>query len=184
MNILVACEKSGVVKAAFKAKGHTVISCDIQPGMGSRTHYQGDVKDLLQMPWDMVIAFPPCTFLCNSGVRWLFTEPGRWEKLENARIFFMLFYNLPCKKICIENPVPHHYANLPPYTQIIQPFEHGHGETKKTCLWLKGLPPLVPRRVMKGRENRIHKMSPSPSRSDDRSRTFYGIARSMAEQWG
>jgi len=184
MLILVACEKSGTVKRAFQKKGHTVISCDVQPGEGSRTHYQGNVKDILHFNYDMIIAHPPCTYLCNSGVRWYHTEPGRKEKTAIAHNFFMMFYNHPCEKICIENPIPHKYSDLPKYSQIIQPYQHGHGESKATCLWLKGLPNLEPRHNMKAHKPRVAWESPSPTRSDKRSKTYYGIARSMAEQWG
>lgn len=184
MLILVACEMSGRVKQAFQKKGHRVISCDLKEGAGVRTHYQGNVKDILQFPYDLIIAHPPCTYLCNSGVRWLKDNPERWNQMLNARDFFMLFYNHPCKKICIENPIPHKYTGLPEYTQIIQPFEHGHTEMKSTCLWLKGLPELLPRRLMKKHNQSLWRLSPGENRSEQRSKTFYGIARSMAEQWG
>lgn len=184
MLILVACEKSGTVKKAFQAKGHTVISCDIQQGVGSRTHYQGNVKDILHFNYDMIIAHPPCTYLCNSGVQWLWDNQDRWENMIMASHFFYDFFNHPCPKICIENPIPHKYAKLPKYTQIIQPYQHAHGESKATCLWLKGLPKLEPRRNMNARIQRVARLSPSPTRSDERSKTYYGIARSMAEQWG
>lgn len=131
-----------------------------------------------------MVAHPPCTYLCNSGLRWLYSKPGRKAKMEEAAEFFNGLYNAPIPKICIENPIPHKHAALYPYTQIIQPWQFGHGETKATCLWLRGLPKLKPTRVVRGRKQRIHIMSPGKDRSKERSRTYSGIAKAIAKQWG
>jgi len=184
MNVLVACERSGTIGNAFRRLGHRVITCDIQPSDFPRYHYQGDVRDILHLGFDMMIGNPPCTYLCLSGVRWLYTEPGRIVKMYAAYNFFMELWNCSIPRICLENSLPHKHVPLPPYTQIIQPYEHAHTETKKTCLWLKNLPKLEPRRIMKVRNHSVHEMSPGPGRSDARSKTFYGIARTMAETWG
>lgn len=184
MKVLVACEFSGVVRDAFIAQGHDAVSCDILDTESPGPHLQGDVLEYLDDGWDLMIAHPPCTYMCNSGVRWLRTEPGRFGKMQEAAKFFDALYNAPISKIAIENPIPHKHANLYPYTQIIQPWMFGHGETKATCLWLKGLPPLEPTRVVKGRAQKIHNMSPGPNRGRLRSITYKGIARAMAEQWG
>lgn len=186
MKVLIACEYSGVVREAFKDKGHDVISCDFLPTEIDGNHYQGDVRDILYQDWDMIIAHPDCTFICNSGVRWLHTEEGRWEKLKVAKEFFKLFLNHPCKKICIENPIPHKYAELPKYSQIIHPHYFKSDTTSKsTCLWLKGLP-LLERDQFLTKDQityDIHNASPSPDRWKIRSRTFKGIAQAMANQW-
>lgn len=184
MKILVACEHSGVVSSLFRRAGHQVISCDLKPGKYSRYHFQGNVKEILHWNWDMIIAHPPCTYLCNSGVSHLYTEPGRIIKMYSAADFFYLFWNHPCKKICIENPIPHKYACLPDYTQIIQPWQFGHCETKKTCLWLKGLKPLDHGIIRKTRRHTLHELSPGPLRSEIRSLTFPGIAKAMVKKWG
>ncbi len=184
MRVLVACEFSGVVREAFRARGHDAWSCDVLPTEVPGQHYRCDVLEVVTFGWDLMIAHPPCTYLCNSGVRWLYTEPGRKAKMEAATEFFDALYNAPISKICVENPIPHKHANLYPYDQIIQPWQFGHGETKATCLWLKGLPPLTPTRVVAGRKGKIHLMSPGPNRGRERSRTYAGIARAMAKQWG
>ena len=184
MRVLIACEFSGVVRDAFIAAGHDAVSCDLMPSEKPGPHITGNVTQLLNDSWDLMIAHPPCTYICNSGVRWLHSRPGRWELLNEAKIFFNLFLNSDIEKIAIENPIPHKYAELPKYTQIIQPWQFGHGETKKTCLWLKNLPLLAPSDIVDGRFDRIHRMSPSKHRSQDRSRTYQGIADAMADQWG
>lgn len=185
MRVLVACEYSGRVREAFAAKGHDAWSCDLleteQPGQ----HIQGDVLELLDGSWDLVIAHPPCTYLANSGVRWL-KDPGRWElMLEGARFFRRFLYCAP--RVCIENPIMHgngqRAVGCKP-SQIIQPYQHGHGETKATCLWLRNLPLLMPSNEVSGREQRVHLLPPGPDRWKERSRTFEGIALAMAEQWG
>lgn len=184
MKVLVACEFSGIVREAFKARGHDAWSCDILPTEIPGQHIQDDVLKHLNDGWDLMIAHPPCTYLCNSGVRWLYTQTNRWERMYEAADFFYKLWNTSIKMICIENPIPHKHAMLPEYSQIIQPYEHGHNETKATCLWLKGLSKLEPSNIVEGREHRIHKMPPNQNRSKERSRTYKGIAEAMASQWG
>jgi len=193
MRILVACEFSGVVREAFRKKGHDAWSCDILPSADkSENHLQKDIRDIYLKDYDMMIAHPPCTFMCNSGVSWLKKNDSRWEELRQAHEFFMHLYNAPVKKIVIENPIPHRYALLPKYTQIIQPYEFGHLERKATCLWIKGLPELKPttdvkdemKLLPKHQQQRTHYMSPGKDRGLQRSITFAGIAKAMAKQWG
>ena len=168
MKALIACEYSGIVRDAFRARGVDAISCDLLPTERPGPHYQGDVRDILYRDWDLLIAFPPCTYLAYSGARWLYNEDGtrneaRWVKLEEAAMFFKLFVDHPCEKICIENPVMLSYAKKiirKDHSQIIQPWMFGHGEVKKTCLWLKGLPQLRPTNIVEGREQRIWKIGP------------------------
>ena len=185
MKVLVACEESGTVRDAFRKKGHESYSCDILPNK-SKYHIQDDVLKHLNEGWDLMIAHPPCTYLCNSGVSWLHTREGRWEELEKAKQFFKVFLDSDIPKICIENPIPHKYARemIGKYTQIVQPWQFGHGETKATCLWLKNLPKLKPTNIVEGREQRLHKLPPSKDRARLRSITYSGIAEAMAEQWG
>ena len=186
MEILIACEFSGIVRDAFIAKGHNAISCDILPTERPGPHIQDDVLNHLNDGFDMMIAHPPCTRLCNSGVRWLH-ERDLWKEMDEAAEFFKMILKSDIEKICVENPIPHKYAVNTigkSYDQIIQPWMFGHGETKATCLWLKELPKLQPSNTVEGRKSRIHKMPPSATRSKDRSRTFTGIAGAMAEQWG
>jgi hypothetical protein len=186
--ILIACEYSGVVREAFTKLGwHTVVSCDLLPTEIPGDHYQGDVLEILNQGWDLMIGHPPCTYLCNSGVRWLHTEPGRWEKMKDAALFFKTLLESNIPRICIENPIQHKYPKEiigKDYTQIIQPWMFGHGETKATCLWLKGLERLEPTNIVEGREQRIHLLPPSKDRWKLRSKTFQGIADAMAAQWG
>jgi len=193
MNVLVGCEFSGIVRDAFRNKGHDAWSCDLLPAEdNSSHHYEEPIEFVLRNKpdWDLMIAHPPCTYLCNSGVRWLYKngerDEGRWFELDHARDFFMeLLEEYPrIKKICVENPIPHKHAKLPKYTQIIQPYQFGHPETKATCLWLKNLPKLKPTNIVKGREQRVFKEPPSKERWKNRSRTYQGIADAMAEQWG
>jgi hypothetical protein len=142
---------------------------------------------VLKEKWDLIIAHPPCTYLCNSGVCWLHKDATRWDKLEDAIKFFNLFRDHSCEKICIENPIPHKYAMngiKVKYSQIIQPWMFGHGETKATCLWLKGLPQLKPTSIVEGRHQRLHLLPPSKDRSKLRSITYQGISEAMATQWG
>jgi len=189
MKILVACEYSGIVRDAFTIKGHDAWSCDILPTDNPNgNHYEGDVKDILYNDWDLIIAHPPCTYFANSGVRWLYEKPNRWAELDKAAEFFNLFLDHPCERVAIENPVIHKHAlkliNNRKYTQTIQPFQFGHGESKRTCLWLKGLPNLKPTDIVEGREQRVWKLPPSKDRWKLRSTTFQGIAAAMANQWG
>jgi len=193
MNILIACEYSGIVRDAFIAKGHHAVSCDFLPTDKPGPHFQGDVDYMLKCrKWDLIIAHPPCTFMSNSGVRWLYNTDGsenkdRWEELKKATEFFNIFYNYKwCDKIAIENPIPHKHAKLPKYSQTIQPYEFGHTTSKRTCLWIKGLPLLKPTLIIPKEERTqdIWLASPGPDRWKIRSKTFQGIADAMAEQWG
>jgi hypothetical protein len=195
MKILIACEHSGTVRDAFTAKGHDVTSCDLLPTDKPGKHYQGNVEDILYQDWDMIIAHPPCTYFTNSGVCWLHKDPTRWEKLDEAAKFFNLFLDHPCKKVVIENPIPHKYAveriKGRKYTQTIQPWQFGHPESKRTCLWIKGLEPLKETnnvkeeflKLPKNQAQRLHYLPPSKDRWKIRSTTFQGIADAMAEQW-
>lgn len=188
MKVLIACEFSGVVREAFNAfHGVYAMSCDILPPEDERDdyHYHGDVRDILYDDWDLMIAFPPCTRLCNSGVRWL-NERNLWDEMREAAEFFKLLLDAPVKHKALENPIMHRYALEiigRKYDQIIQPWQFGHPETKQTCLWLDGLPKLKPTKIVEGREQRVHKETPSPTRWMERSRTLPGIAMAMAEQW-
>lgn len=197
MRVLVACEYSGIVRDAFVARGHEAISCDLLPTdrpnwtYDFRTeirtnddtrgsHYKGDVRDLLPLGWDMMIAFPPCTHLSASGARW-------WKDkvVEQAWAldFVRLLLDAPIEKIALENPVGKISSAIRKPDQIIQPWQFGHGETKATCLWLKNLPLLVPTNIVEGREARVHRMPPSADRWKLRSTTYQGIADAMATQW-
>ena len=182
MNILVACEFSGLVRDAFRAKGHNAISCDLEPSETPGPHYQGDVRDLLKGEWDMLIAFPPCTHLCASGARW-WEEKRKDGRQREAIDFFLLFTDLKCPCVAIENPIGIMSNIYRKPDQIIQPWQFGHGELKTTCLWLKGLPPLFSTEIAQGNEQRLWQLSPSATRSKERSRTYAGIAQAMADQW-
>ena len=185
MRVLVACEESQAVTIEMRRLGHEAYSCDIEPCSGGHTewHLQQDVIPLLTQKWDMILAFPPCTHLAVSGAKWFAAK--RADGRQQASIdFFMQFANADCSKIAIENPVGIMSTYYRKPDQIIQPWQFGHGETKKTCLWLKGLPPLIPTEIVEGREQRIWKMSPSEDRAKNRAKTFPGVARAMAEQWG
>ena len=196
MRVLIACEFSGTVRRAFTARGHDAWSCDLLPAEdGSNRHIVGDARDLLNDGWDLAICHPPCTRLCNSGVRWLTkAPPGRtlaemWAELETGAALFSAFWNAAIPRIAVENPVMHKHAKAliegyAPPAQSVQPWQYGHGEVKRTCLWLRGLPVLTPTDVVKGREARVHRMPPGPNRGKERSRFFSGIADAMADQWG
>ena len=184
--VLVACEYSGRVRDAFRRHGWDAWSCDFEETEIPGQHVRGDVRRFLDKNWDLLIAHPPCTRLCNSGVRWL-EERNLWNDMEEAALFFKLLLDAPVKRIAVENPIMHKYAVKivgRKADQIIQPWMFGHGETKATCLWLKNLSLLQPTEIVDGREQRVHKMSPGPDRWKERSRTFQGIADAMAEQWG
>ena len=184
MKILIACEESQVVAEQFILKGHEVLSCDIiYPGAKGLPHYQGDVLDIINDGWDMMIAFPPCTHLAVSGARW-FEEKQKDGRQQKGIDFFMRMVNAPINRIVVENPVSIMSTVYRKPDQIIQPWQFGHGETKATCLWLKNLPKLKPTNIVEGRKQRIWKMPPSKNRTKLRSRTFPGIAKAMAEQWG
>ena len=197
MRVLVACEFSGTVRRAFAALGHDAWSCDLLPAEdGSNQHLIGDARQFLRDGWDLLmVAHPPCTRLCNSGVRWLKVPPkGKtlkqiWRELDEACALFSDFWNAPIERVCIENPVMHGHAkkrivNYAPFAQSVQPWQFGHPETKRTCLWLRGLKPLVPTQVVEGRIARVHRMPPGPFRQRERSRFFSGVADAMALQWG
>jgi len=196
MKVLVACEYSGIVRDAFLSRGHDAISCDLLPTESEGPHIQGDVLPLLQQPWDLVVAHPPCTYLTNSGVCWLHKKPGRWELLDDAAAFYKAMLSANSPRIAIENPIFHKYAvdriggN---HTQIIQPWQFGHKEMKAIGLRLVGLPKLQPTDVVgpppKDKSERKkwqpkHYLPPSPDRAKLRSRFFEGVATAMASQWG
>jgi site-specific DNA-cytosine methylase len=181
--VLIACEYSGVVRDAFIAAGHEAMSCDFLPTEKPGPHYQGDVRDVLNFPWDLMIAHPPCTDLSVSGARHF--EAKRLDGRQQASVsFFMMLARADIPQIAIENPVCIMSSLWRKPDQVIQPYQFGHGETKATCLWLKRLPKLIPTNIVEGREHRIHRMPPSPDRWKERSRTFQGIADAMAQQWG
>jgi len=197
VRVLIACEFSGTVRRAFTARGHDAWSCDLLPAEDrSNRHIVGDARDLLDDGWDLLmVAHPPCTRLCNSGVRWLTkAPPGRtladmWAELETGAALFSAFWNAKIPRIAVENPVMHRHAKAliegyAPPAQSVQPWQYGHGEVKRTCLWLRGLPVLTPTDVVDGREARVHRMPPGPNRGKERSRFFSGIADAMADQWG
>ena len=187
MRVLIACEFSGIVRDAFIARGHDAVSCDLLPTERPGPHIQGNVLEVLYDGWDMLIAHDPCTYQCNSGVRWLHEDVDRWQLLDYSCTFTKKLLAAPIGKIARENPIPHKYAIQRigrKYDQIIQPWQFGHGETKATCLWLKGLPKLVPTNVVDGRAGRVFREPPSPDRWKNRSRTLQGVADAMAEQWG
>tara|TARA_R100000655_G_scaffold18287_1_gene38543 strand:- start:719 stop:1372 length:654 start_codon:yes stop_codon:yes gene_type:complete len=182
--VLIACERSGKVREAFNRLGHDATSCDLEPTDIPGKHHQGDVLPLLSDDWDLVLAFPPCTHLASSGARW-FKEKREDGRQEAAINFFMAFTKLDhIPQVAIENPIGIMSSQFRKPDQIVQPWEFGHGETKATCLWLKGLPLLRSTKVVDGREERIHRMAPSPDRSKKRSETYSGIAMAMAQQWG
>ena len=187
MKVLVACEFSGTVRRAFRARGHEAWSCDLLPASdGSPHHIQGDALAVLGDGWDLLIAHPPCTRLCNSGVRWL-ADRDLWAEMRDACALFLAFLNAPVPCVAVENPVMHGHARAiigrgPDFT--VQPWQFGHGEIKRTCFWTRGLPPLRPTSIVPGREARVHRAAPGPDRWALRSLTYAGIAEAMAEQWG
>ena len=202
MRILVACEESQAVCIAFRERGHEAYSCDIEPCSGGHPewHIKCDALELLKMQWDMVIAFPPCTYMTNAGAVRMKIDgkivQERYEKAMQAKEFFMKFYEANCPKIAIENPTPMKIVGLPPYDQAIQPYDFGHPYSKRTCLWLKGLPPLMATEIMaehepyvnggyKDKDGRYRRFQGRKERDRKiRSKTFPGIAKAMAEQWG
>jgi len=197
MRVLVACEFSGVVRNAFRARGHDAWSCDLLPASdNSNYHIETDIIHVLTArPWDLMIAHPPCTYLTNAGVCHLHTDKDRWKKMEAGAKFFKSLLNAPIPHIAVENPIMHKYAvNIigRRQDQVIQPWMFGHKEQKATCLWLKGVPKLVPtkdvRKAMmqlpKAQRERVHWLPPSKDRWKLRSITYYGIAEAMAQQWG
>jgi len=184
MKVLIACEFSGVVRNSFAAQGHDAWSCDLLPSDTPGQHYQGDIRDMLNQQWDLMIAHPPCTYLCSSGLHWNKRRPGRDEQTEEALGFVRLLLDADIPRIALENPIGCISSRIRKPDQIIQPWQFGHPESKSTCLWLKGLPKLQPTNIVAGREPKIWKMSPSKDRAKNRSRTYHGIAQAMADQWG
>ena len=183
MRVLVACEFSGIVRDAFAARGHDAMSCDLLPTERPGPHYQGDVRDVLHGCWDLLIGHPPCTDLAVSGARHF--EAKRLDGRQARGIsFFMELIRAPIPRIAVENPVCIMSSLHREPDQIIQPWMFGHGETKATCLWLKNLPRLVATNEVEGRDDRIHKLPPSPDRWKLRSETYQGVAEAMADQWG
>ena len=183
MRVLIACEYSGTVRDAFIAIGHDAMSCDLLPTDRDGPHYQGDVFDIIGDGWDLMIAHPPCTHLAVSGARH-FAEKRADGRQQEALAFVRKLMDAPIPMIALENPVSIISTKIRRPDQIIQPWQFGHGETKATCLWLKGLPLLNPTNMVEGRADRIHKMPPSPDRWKLRSTTYQGIANAMADQWG
>jgi hypothetical protein len=187
MRVLIGCESSGAVRRAFRALGHDAWSCDVLPADdGDPHHIQGDVREAMGMGWDLGIFHPPCTRLCNSGVRWL-AERDLWAEMREGAALFLACLNAPIDRVAVENPVMHGHARKiigrrADFT--VQPWQFGHGETKRTCFWTRGLPNLIATDVVAGREARIHKASPGPDRWKLRSVTYPGIAAAMAAQWG
>lgn len=185
MKVLIACEFSGIVRDAFLKRGHDAWSCDLLPtewdvGLPG-PHIQGDVVEYLDAGWDMMIAHPPCTHLAVSGARWF---KGKEFEQHAALEFVKMLMDAPIPRIAIENPISIISTRIRKPDQIIQPWMFGHGETKATCLWLKGLPELIPTNIVEGRTARVHREPPGPDRWKNRSRTIKGIAEAMAEQWG
>lgn len=176
-----ACEFSGVVRSAFRARGHQAWSCDLLESEDMGPHLVCDVLSILNNGWDLMIAHPPCTYLAVSGARWF---KGREQEQKNALGFVQLLLDAPIPRIGLENPVGVISTRIRPPDQYFHPWEHGHPETKKTGLWLKGLPKLVPSNIVEGRAARVHRESPGPDRWKNRSRTLPGVAAAMASQWG
>lgn len=195
MKVLIACEYSGAVRDAFIEAGHDAVSCDLLPTDVPGPHYQGDVFDIINDGFDLMIAHPPCTYLCNSGVSWLHRDISRWPKMVEGALFFRKLLRANIPMIAVENPIMHKYAKAiidQDQAQTIQPWMFGHPESKGTCLWLKNLPPLKETNNVKAEflalpkkeAQRIHYASPGPDRWKLRSTTFNGIAKAMASQWG
>jgi hypothetical protein len=195
MRVLVACEFSGTVRDAFIRLGHDAMSCDLLPTESPGPHYQGDVLDIIGDGWDLMIAHPPCTYLCSSGLHWNKRRPGREKLTEEAIEFVGKLLNAPIKKIALENPVGCISTRIRPYDQAIQPYQFGHDASKKTCLWLKNLPKLMPTSMVEPRmingkprwgnqtDSGQNKLPPSDQRWALRSETYLGIAEAMAKQW-
>lgn len=180
MKVLVACEFSGIVRDAFTRLGHYALSCDLEDTERPGEHYKGDVRDILDKDWDLLIAHPPCTYLTVAANRWYAKRP---DLIQQGLDFVLMFANCKIKRKAIENPIGRLSTLWRKPDQIIQPWMFGHGETKATCLWLEELPLLVPTNIVEGRKPRVHYESPSPDRWKNRSRTYEGIAEAMANQW-
>jgi hypothetical protein len=196
MKVLVACEFSGIVRDAFLKKGHDAYSCDLLPTESDGPHLIGNVLDFIGTGWDLMIAHPPCTYLCSSGLHWNSRRPERKLKTDAALYFVKQLLESPVDKICLENPIGCISTQIRKYDQIIQPYWFGEDASKSTCLWLKGLPLLKPTsyvepRIVNGKkrwgnqtDSGQNKLAPSEDRWKDRSRTYFGIANAMADQWG
>lgn len=182
MRVLVGCEFSGVVREAFRKRGHDAWSCDLLDSESNpKRHIKCDVRNILYDGWDLMVAHPSFQHLAVSGARWF---KYKVEEQKEALDFVRVLMDAPIHRICIENPISVISTKIKKPSQVSHPWQYGHPETKATCLWLKNLPLLVPTNIVDGREARIHKMPPGPNRWKDRSRTFQGIAEAMAEQWG
>jgi len=181
MKVLVACEFSGIVREAFRKRGHDAWSCDLLPTEIEGNHIQDGILHYLNDNWDLMLAFPPCTYLAVSGARWF---KDRAIQQSNALYFIKRLMYAPIRQIALENPIGVISTKIRKPDQIIQPWQFGHGETKATCLWLKNLPLLKPTNIVEGRTARVHREPPSKDRWKNRSRTYQGIADAMAEQWG
>lgn len=196
MKVLIACEYSGAVRDAFIRAGHYAMSCDLLPTDAPGPHHQGNVLDIIDHGWDLLIAHPPCTYLCSSGLHWNKRVPGRQEKTEEALRFVEELMQAPVPLIAIENPIGCISTRIRKADQTIQPYQFGHDASKATCLWLKGLPPLEPTqyvepRIVNGRkrwgnqtDSGQNRLPPSADRWKIRSETYIGIAEAMANQWG
>jgi hypothetical protein len=196
MKILIACEYSGTVRDAFLKLGHNAMSCDFLPTDALGPHYQGNMFDIINQGWDLMIAFPPCTYLCSSGLHWNKRTPGRQEKTDEAVEFVRSILNANVGKIAVENPIGCISSQIRKPDQIIQPWEYGENASKSTCLWLKNLPPLFPTKIIHPRivngkprydnqtDSGQNKLGPSDDRWKIRSKTYQGIADAMAQQWG
>ena len=195
MKVLVACEYSGTVRDAFIKRGFDAMSCDLLPTESLGPHYEGDIFDIIDDGWDLMIAHPPCTYLSNSGVSHLYKQPERWKHLITGAVFFKKLLEADIPRIAVENPIMHKYAVEiigRRQNQVVQPYMFGHPERKATCLWLKNLPELretnnVKEEMMKlpkSVSQRLHYTPPGPDRWKIRSKTFTGIAGAMAKQWG
>lgn len=181
VKVLIACEFSGTVRDAFIDNGHHCMSCDFLESETPGPHHKGCVREILDWGWDLMIAHPPCTHLAVSGARWF---KGKKKEQEESLEFVKFLMDSSIERICVENPVSIISSKIRKPDQIIQPWQFGHGETKTTCLWLKGLPKLNPTNIVEGRQAKVHKMPQSKNRWKERSRTYQGIAAAMAEQWG
>lgn len=184
MRVLVACEYSGRVRDAFRAKGHEAWSCDLLPTEVPGPHFMGPVEHVLGLGWDLMVAHPPCTYLARSGMHWTTRGLRDPQLTEDALAFVRLLMAAPIERWCIENPISLISTRIRKPDQTIQPWEFGHGEVKATCLWLKNLPRLKPTKCVEGREERVLLMAPGPDRWKERSRTYQGVADAMAQQWG
>lgn len=185
MRVLIGCEESGAVRDAFLRGGHDAMSCDLLPTRSPGPHYCGDVFDVIDYPWDLAIFHPPCTHTSVSGAKHFAAKWGDGRQAAGVAFFMALVRrsaHIPC--VALEQPISIISSLYRRPDQVIQPWQYGHGETKATCLWLRGLPLLIPTNIVEGREARVHRMAPGPNRARERSATYDGIAEAMAAQWG